>query len=93
MKAEEFDAALERCIRAINDLPEGKRSQLMELVNETRDHQQTVDVSLREALDAIDDWRLYQKYMLFDMEARQRELADNIPEDAETDATDDVDWL
>jgi len=93
MQAEEFQAALERCIRQVNELPESQRGRLMELASETKDRQQIVDDTLRQALDAIDDWRLQQKYMIFDMEARQRELAEQAQNDADNDFSDDVDWI
>jgi hypothetical protein len=75
MRSEDFDAAMERCITEINKLPDSQRERLLELVHATRERQQMLDRSLREALDALDDWRICQKYFLFDMEARQRELA------------------
>lgn len=93
MSAEDFQAALERCIQQINKLPESQRGRLMELVNDTQDRQRSVDDTLRQALDAIDDWRLQQKYMIFDMEARQREQAEQAQDDADADFTDDIDWI
>ena len=93
MKAEDFQAALERCIHQINKLPEAQRGRLMELVGQAKSRQLSVDDSLSEAMDAIDDWRLHQKYLLFDMEARQRELAEQAQDDADADFSDDIDWI
>jgi hypothetical protein len=56
----------------------------MVLVEESRRrHAQIKDDAVR-AREALDDWRLIQKYLLFDEEARQREAQAN------RDASDDL---
>ena len=94
MQSNEFDTAMERCIFEINDLPDSQRNQLMQLVEETRQRQQSIDRSVRAALEALDDWRICQRYMIFDMEARQRELAQAASDDEKSDGeVDPSEWL
>ena len=79
-----FEAHIREIIAKINTLPEPHRGPLMALVEETRRrHTQIKDEAVR-AREALDDWRLIQKYLLFDEEARQREARAN------RDASDDL---
>ena len=73
MKEDQFEQALQRSLKALDELPEPKKEELKKLIEETRKRHGQIKVSLKEALAAVDDWRLIQKYYLFDHEARDRE--------------------
>ena len=75
MFTEEFEAHLKKALEAIDMLPEQQRAPLQEMVEETRRRHQQIGVSIAAAREALDDWRLIQKYLLFDAEARAREAA------------------
>ena len=69
----EFEAHIQETLSAIAALPEPQRSQLLTLVDETRERYRQTQESARRARSSLDDWRLLQKYLLFDSEARRRE--------------------
>ncbi len=73
MKEDQFEQALQRSLKALDELPGPKKKELKRLIEETRKRHDQIKVSFQEALSAIDDWRLIQKYYLFDQEARDRE--------------------
>lgn len=73
MTEETFQTAIERYIGAIHALPEPRRSELMKRVEQTRHRQEQIRRGTQRAHDALDDWRLWAKYLLFDAEARRRE--------------------
>ena len=73
MTSEEFEAAVEGCAPLLEDLPSERREDLSELIEETRRRFEEVTQSIGRAREALDDWRLVQKYLLFDREASQRE--------------------
>ena len=73
MKEDQFEQALQRSLKALDKLPEPKKEELKRLIEETRKRHDQIKVSLKEALAAVDDWRLMQKYYLFDKESRDRE--------------------
>lgn len=73
MKEDQFEQALRRSLKALDELPGPKKEELKRLIEETRKRHDQIKISLQEALSAVDDWRLLQKYYLFDHEARDRE--------------------
>ena len=73
VKDDQFEQALQRCLEALDGLPEPKREELKKLVEQTRRRHEQIKQSLQSALSALDDWRLAQKYRLFDQEAHRRE--------------------
>jgi hypothetical protein len=75
MNTSDLEAKLREAIRTIDALPEPERAALMEMVEETRRRHQSIHLSTKAALAAVDDWRLIQKYRLFDAEATSREQA------------------
>lgn len=74
MRDEQFEQSLQRCL---DELPADKREPIQQLVEETRSRHEDIKSSLQRAIHALDDWRLLQKYQLFDLEARQREMKSN----------------
>jgi len=84
MSADDFEAAIEKCMAMINELPPDQRDPLLDLVTETRARHRRIQASVKHVMDALDDWRLIQKYKVFDQEARRRELgAECEPEDVD----------
>lgn len=77
MREDQFEEALKRCLEAMEELPEPKKEELKKLVKETRLRHDHIQQSLNKALTALDDWRVYQKYRLFDREAKNREDQNN----------------
>ncbi len=77
MRDEQFEQSLQRCLDALDELPADKREHIQKLVEETRLRHEDIKSSLQRAIHALDDWRLLQKYRLFDLEARQREMKSN----------------
>ena len=73
MTDEKFEDAMQRCLTAIDVLPETKRAELLELVDQTRHRHEQIKQSARQSRDAVDDWRLWLKYNLFDADAHERE--------------------
>lgn len=71
---------LETQLRELSDrieaLPEDRRGALLALLEETRHRQQLIRQATEHAGHALDDWRLIQKYLIFDHEARQREAGE-----------------
>ncbi len=73
MKEETFETAMQKHLADIESLPEEKRAKLLELADQTRSRHHQIQRDFRRAHDALDDWRLWAKYLLFDAEARLRE--------------------
>lgn len=57
----------------IRTLPGDRQAALVSLLQETQHRHAQIRQAIRTARDALDDWRLAMKYMLFDQEARCRE--------------------
>lgn len=72
MDDERLEAAIRRCESVMETLPPADQEKLAALLDETRQRQEEIKRGYRDAMDALGDWRLVQKYMLFDREARRR---------------------
>ena len=70
-----FDKRVQELTAVISTLPADKREALLQMVEETRQRQQDTTANLERARDALDDWRVIQKYRIFDAEASFREQA------------------
>ncbi len=79
-----FETQLREISESIEALPEDRRGALLALLEETRHRHQLIRQATEHARHALDDWRLIQKYLIFDHEARQRENR------AKTDPNDDT---
>ena len=87
MQSRQFETHLQQMIDRIETLPESQRGPLMNLVDETRQRHKDIRDAARKGHDALDDWRLIQKYRIFDAEARQREAGSHTQQpDDESDA-------
>jgi phosphoglycerate-specific signal transduction histidine kinase len=73
MTEETFQTKLTELETRINSLPADQQAQLKALLDETRRRHSDIRRSVSAAQDALDDWRLAMKYMIFDAEARLRE--------------------
>ncbi len=73
MTDDAFTEQLGEILARIDTLPETQRGPLLELAEATRRRHEQVRASIRLASAALDDWRLFHKYRLFDEEARRRE--------------------
>lgn len=73
MAGEDYTRRLQEYERIIESLPEDQQARLRGLLEETKQRHVQIGVSVGRALRALDDWRLEQKYQLFDREARFRE--------------------
>jgi hypothetical protein len=73
-----LEEAVRQCQELMQTLPEEKRKQLESLLEETRHRHHKNKLALQQSMDALADWRLLQKYCVFDREARLRE-AKHVP--------------
>ena len=76
MTNEQMEAQLARITSRVDSLPCPERTRLIELIEETRRRHRDIQTQARRSLAALDDWRLAQKYLIFDFEARLRETRD-----------------
>ena len=73
MSNEQFEEAMQRAMAAMESLPVDQREKLMVVVEETRRRHEHIQQSALKASEAIDEWRVIHKYMVFDREAQARE--------------------
>ena len=83
MTDEAFEAKLRETMEKIEALPAPRRGPLLHLLEQTRGRHAEICHSIRRARDILDDWRLRQKYLLFDYEAGLREARGNRPPNIE----------
>ncbi len=67
---QELDALESR----IASLPPAQQASLRPLLQETRERHTEIERAITAAKDALDDWRIAMKYLVFDIEAERREL-------------------
>jgi len=73
MTDEEFKDVMQCYLADIDDLPKAKRAKLLKLADQTRHRHEQIKQSAQQSRDAVDDWRLWMKYFLFDIESSARE--------------------
>ncbi|MCC6661217.1 MAG: hypothetical protein IT437_10060 [Phycisphaerales bacterium] len=73
MNEQEFQQKLGELLGQINTLPEGDRSQLISLADETRHRHDRMKKTIGDLQDSLDFLRLSVKYLVFDLEATRRE--------------------
>ena len=73
MTDQEFNAEMDRIMAKIGNLPAAQREAVYAMVNDTRKRHAEIREATARACAALDDWRLVQKYRIFDAEARRRE--------------------
>ncbi len=77
MPADPFDSVLTELVARIDTLPADQREAVLDLLAETRQRHDQIRRCAERARAALDDWRIAQKYRIFDAECRLRERADN----------------
>ena len=73
MKDDTFETELERISALIDTLPESLGGSLRTIVDETRERHIAIEEASNRAHEAIDNWRLMCKYLIFDLDVRLRE--------------------
>ena len=73
MTEQTFNEQMTRLVSTIQMLPNSQRATLMQMVQETRKRYRDIRESGARSRNALDNWRLIQKYRIFDEEARARE--------------------
>ena len=73
MTDETFHAKLSEIRQQIHALPEAQRGPLLSLLDETRDRYDQLKTNFARTREALDDWRLTMKYLIFDREASRNE--------------------
>lgn len=68
-----FQCKLAELVREITTLPDGERSRLEALAEQTRQRHEKLKATVSSLHDSIDYLRLSIKYLLFDLEATRRE--------------------
>lgn len=68
-----FQKKLAELVKEIDTLPEGERTKLESLAEETKQRHQKLKETVSSLQDSIDYLRLSIKYLLFDLEATRRE--------------------
>ncbi|MCP4589466.1 MAG: hypothetical protein GY842_01850 [bacterium] len=81
MTQQEFNEQLESILAKTADLPAAERAKIIETADATRARDKEIRESTSRARLALDDWRLRQKYLLFDAEATLREARAQQDED------------
>ena len=73
MTEEAFQARFAEARNRINELPESQRLPLLTLLAETQKRHEQVRQSFTQIHDALAEWQLMMKYLIFDREATRRE--------------------
>lgn len=68
-----FQTKLSELVREISTLPDGERSKLEALAEQTRQRHEKLKATVSSLHDSLDYLRLSIKYLLFDLEATRRE--------------------
>jgi uncharacterized coiled-coil DUF342 family protein len=73
MNDHEFQDKLGDLISQIEELPDHKREELLQLAEETRNRREKIKQTISGLQDSLDHLRLSVKYLVFDLEATRRE--------------------
>ena len=73
MTGQTFNEQMTRLASTIQTLPSSQRTTLMQMVEDTRKRYREIRESGARSRNALDNWRLIQKYRIFDAEAQARE--------------------
>jgi len=76
MNDETFYEKLEEARTKIDALPEEDRVRLSALLDETKDRHSQIKSSMQRLRYALDDWRVHNRYLMFDLEATKREVTE-----------------
>ena len=73
MTNDALEAHLGKALEAVNTFPLSEQAALMKMIEETRLRHTDITDAAELARGALDDWRIIQKYRIFDAEATLRE--------------------
>ena len=73
MTKQQFEKHMEQIVQQIQAMPADQQGPLLQIVEETRRRQADTSAQCERARHALDDWRIMQKYLIFDAEATLRE--------------------
>jgi hypothetical protein len=73
MNEQDFQAKLGELISQISSVPEGERTDLLKLAEETKSRHDRMKKTIGDLQDSLDYLRLSVKYLVFDLEATRRE--------------------
>lgn len=73
MTDETFDARISEARQRIDELPEAQRGPLLAALEETIRRHEELKQDFARMREAVDDWQLMVKYLIFDREATIRE--------------------
>ena len=76
MNDETFYEKLEEARTKIDALPEEDRTRLSTLLDETKDRHSQIKSGMQRLRHALDDWRVHNRYLVFDLEATKREVTE-----------------
>ena len=76
MNDETFYEKLEEARTKIDALPEEDRVRLSALLDETKDRHSQIKSGMQRLRHALDDWRVHNRYLMFDLEATKREVTE-----------------
>jgi hypothetical protein len=76
MNDETFYKKLEDARTRIDRLPEADRARLSALLDETKERHDQIKNSMERLRHALDDWRVHNRYLMFDLEATKREVTE-----------------
>lgn len=77
MNEAECSTRLQELFTEIETLPPEQRNRIQPLLEQTRMMHETISANRREIEDVLSSWRLELKYLLFALEATNRERAEN----------------
>ncbi|HOA75259.1 MAG TPA: transcriptional regulator [Phycisphaerae bacterium] len=73
MTEETFRTSIEEARQRINELPEGQRGALLQILDETIERHRELEQNFARVREAVAEWQLMIKYLIFDREATIRE--------------------
>lgn len=68
----EFDRRIAELTARIQEVPPHRRAALLPLLDETLARQAAIEENREAAIEALADWRIAMKYLVFDLEATAR---------------------
>lgn len=76
MTESSFQQKIAELAAKIDAMPEPHRAQLKKMVERTQRRFESIKENCARSREALDDWRLAMKYLIFDSEAQARESSE-----------------
>ena len=74
MTDEKFNAKLSEIVAKVDHLPAEQRARMAGIVAETEQRHRELSRDFSRIREAVDDWRLTMKYLVYDLEMTRAEL-------------------